>query len=203
VSGLERVRHRCRKPEAGFTLIELIIYAGLFAVVLAIVGGILLSGNAVQKSVGALTTGTNLGNLIVGSLEQGVRNSSSFKAETVTAYGQLLRSRSALAQSNGTVVWTCQAWYYSATNQSFYTKSSTTGLVAAPTPTAAPDLSTWALYGSGVQLPSGIVQPFTASTGQLAVDFQIAAGNRSPVRIDTTITPRVQSDTTTAPTPCF
>jgi len=183
--------------DRGFTLIELVIYCSLLAVVMLVVAGITISALRAQTIVRSMGSASNGAQLVVRSVGGGIRNSSSFQVAAPTAAGQLLRARVAAGTSG--LSWTCTAWYYSSSNGSLYMTTNPLAMVIAPvgTPTG------WSLLATGVSLPSGVTQPFTASGTQLKVALRVAAGGAAPVLITTTVAQYPQSDLTTSPVQCF
>ncbi|MHB1171413.1 MAG: hypothetical protein ACYCZY_02735 [Lacisediminihabitans sp.] len=186
--------------DAGLTMIELVFYMVLLSVVLLIAGGMLVSSLTTQRDVGSLTSAASVGQLVASNVEMGIRNASTLRAESPTALGQLLRSRSVTATGTGVSTWQCRAWYL-AGGGNFYTTQSTSGMVAAPSSSA--DLAAWTLLAQGVSVPTGTSQAFTGSDGQVNLAIQVAAGNARPILISTTIASRPQANTGTVPTTCF
>lgn len=188
--------------DAGLTLIELVIYAMLLIVVLGAVGSLVISATSAQTQVATIGSAVDSSQLVVRSVGAGIRNSSAFKAEAPTADGQLLRARVALSSSG--LVWTCRAWYWSATTGGLYSTSNPTAMVAAPLLGVAP--SGWTLLASGTAVPAGATQPFTSLPGnaQLKLALTVSApGAAQPVLLSTTFMQYPQSDLTSAPVSCF
>lgn len=190
------------RPEGGFSLVELLIYAVLSVLVLTVVAGIVMNGVRVQKSVQSITTATATATTITRSLQQGIANADGVgnaAGFSVSSGGQLLQARTATVASDGTPTWRCAAWYYSPTTSILYTKSSTSGTVAGPAGT--PD-SSWTVLGTGIGVPSGS-QAFTATSSTVvAVSLTVASTGTRPVVI-TTSQQSTQSDSAGAPTTCF
>jgi hypothetical protein len=181
------------------TLVELLIYSLLLVVILGIAGSIIISTISSQRTVQTVGSAASAGQLVSGSVEVGIRNASAFQVAAPTALGQLLRSRTLDITDAGVSTWTCRAWFRTAGGD-FYTKNANAII---PAPAVAADLSTWRLITSGVGLPTGTAQAFTASGSQLAIALSIAAASAKPVLIKTTILSQTQTDTGTAPTTCF
>jgi len=182
----------------GFTLIELVIYASLLAVVMLVVAGITIGALRAQSIVRTTGRADNGAQLIIRSVGAGIRNSSSFQAAAPTAGGQLLRARVATGTTG--LSWTCMAWYYSSSTGALYVTSNPLTMLAPPVglPTG------WTLLADGLGLPSGTTQPFTASGTQLKVALTVAtSGTASPVLVTTTFAEYPQSDLTTNPVQCF
>lgn len=185
--------------EAGMTLVELLVYSLLLVVILAIGGSIIISTIGSQQTVSSIGSAASQGQLVSSSVEVGIRNASAFQASAPTAFGQLLRSRTVDVTTAGASTWGCRAWFRTADGDFFMKTAS----AVIPQPTTDADLATWTLISSGVDLPVGASQAFTASSNQLALALSIDTGEAKPVLIKTTVLSRPQTDTGTAPTTCF
>jgi prepilin-type N-terminal cleavage/methylation domain-containing protein len=184
-----------RGDDRGFTLIELIVYMALLALVIAGLGGVFVAGIGAQRDVASSTSASGEAQLVSRSLVQGIRNASSFTAGTRDAAGQVVRARVASTDGAGTTTWRCVAWFWSAGASAVYTASSATGPVAAPTESTPVG---WTLLASGATVPSGVTAPFSAASNQLAVELLVAGTEGSPVRISTTAASRPANSAATA-----
>ena len=187
-------------PERGITLVELMIYALLSLIVLAIVGGVLASGLRTQAAVQTVTSAATTAQQIVSSIQSGVRNASAVTiVSPPTAGSQMLIAR-VVGMDPASTAPTCQAWYYTPVNGgAVYTKK-TTPAAAIAIPSSDPP-SGWSLLGVGVSPSSSGGAVFTAPAG-LRVDltFNVAAVAQPYVSMLTTIyTPQ----TTTVSAPCY
>lgn len=173
-----------RRAEAGFSLVELLIYM-LFAVaVLAIVGGMLISSLRIERDVRSASTATDTGQLISRSVQVGVRNASFVSLVTIDDT-QFLLARTAGAGTP--VVWACQAWFYTPLDGgTVYTKRSSPASVILP-PTAAA-LASWIRLGNGVS-PGGS-PVFGGVDGRITLALMVDAGENMPVSINSTATMR-------------
>ncbi|MFD1714763.1 type II secretion system protein [Amnibacterium flavum] len=185
--------------DEGFTLIELLVYIALLGVVLAVVSSILISAVQGQGKVASLNTSASAGQVAARSLVEGVRNASGFKVSALTAGGQLVQARVGSASPGGAIAWRCQSWYYSVSAGAILTRSSRTGLVAAP----GSDIAGWTKVATGVSVPTGVAAPFVGASSRLSIDFQIAGTGGTKLRIATTTTSSAQTDTTTGPATCY
>ena len=177
--------------DAGFTLIELLIYSMLMVLVLAIVGGMIVSFTSTSKTVGSITQVSTSGQLAAQSVERGIRNASDFQLTTPTGTDQLLVART--AGGGATLTWKCAAWYYSASDSTLrYTSSAT----AIPAPTAA-DLSHWTLLGSDIAPTTG-AEIFSSTGPQLTLAFTIHAAGHPPQALTSTAVSRAGSSGTPA-----
>jgi hypothetical protein len=99
------------------------------------------------------------------------------------------------------VGWVCQAWYFSAADKAVYTKTSASPAVAIALPTSSP-VGSWTLLGSGITESTPGVKVFdtTAEGNFVSILFDVVAGNRKPVRVETKAYTRVAER---VGTPCF
>lgn len=214
---VNRLRYRLKaavlQTNRGFTLVELLVYVAMLGIVLSILGGMLISGLNVERTVTRANEETRLGQLISRSIEKGVRNATAFKVESVGS-DQILRARSADVKISGTtttVTWRCMAWYYRASDGAFFSTTRTAGAVSKPgTVAPATPLTAWTLYGSGVKpvasatpVLSGVASAYSKTAPPLKLSFQVAVDNAPPVQIAAEYHLRLQNDTTTGPKTCF
>lgn len=189
-----------RHPEGGISLVELMIYALLSLIVLAIVGGVLASGLRTQAAVQTVTGAATTAQQIVSSIQSGVRNASAITiVSPPTAGSQMLVARVVGMDPTSTAA-TCQAWYYTPSNGGavYMKKTSPASVIAVP---SSDPPSGWSLLGVGVTPSSSRGVVFTAPAG-LRVDltFNVAAAAQPYVSMLTTIyTPQ----TTTVSAPCY
>ena len=171
--------------DEGFTLVELIIYSSLLVLVLAVVGGLFLSGLTATGHVRNLTAATTSGQAVVDSIETNVRNSSDFRVTVPSGTDQFLVART--ATRNTTLAWQCVAWYYSAAGTGSIRFKESATAISAPNST---DLQTWTLVQQGVTPVSGRTTIFSPSSQQLAVTFSSPVAGRAPVVISGSATSR-------------
>jgi len=214
---------RLVRDDRGFSLAELIFASAFSIVIMLIVGGILVGAMNANKQVGSLTHAASTGQLIARSVESGVRNAAGplgstdpdqaagMKAETVTANGQLFRARVAIGAAAGTVVWQCQAWFYSSTTGGVYWATSNAGAIADPVSftvingagVAQVAGTNWKLLGDGVSMPTGVSAFFGAANKKVVLRFNVASENVSLVLIPSTVVQRTLHIAGTGPTACF
>jgi prepilin-type N-terminal cleavage/methylation domain-containing protein len=186
------------RQDEGFTLIELLVYMSLFTIVLLIVGGFMISSLRVERDVTSAAGATTTGQLVSTSVQSGVRNGSGVRVFSAGADGsQMLVARTTTRGS--TLAWVCQAWYYSASNQAVYTKTSTSPAVAIALPASSP-AGSWTLLGSGITPSKAGVSVFDSTSNSATVNFEVTVGTRAPVRVETKTYTRF---TVAAGTPCF
>ena len=133
------------KDDSGLTLIELLVYVVVSSIVLLVVSTIIISAVSGQSVVVANSSTSGNSRAIARSMEVGVGNASDISIEAASAYGQMVRVRTAVVTSSSTT-WRCQAWFYSSTMNAFYVKSSTSTISNF---TATPNLTTWTLVAGG------------------------------------------------------
>lgn len=157
------------------TLIELLLYIALSVVILAVAGAMLVSATRAQTQVSGATSASTVGQLIMRSVQTGVRNASQVNLPAPVGGTQVLTVRTQDGQTP--VSWSCQAWYFTPTaGGSIYTmRIPATAAIPAPTPG---NLSSWTLLGTGVSVAGA--QVFTASAGLVTVDLSISAGAGLP-----------------------
>lgn len=169
--------------EQGLTLIEVLIYALLLSLVMAIAGGMIFSAVSVSKTVVSMTENSTEGQLVAKSVVTGIRNSSDFLLSEPVAGDQLLVARR--ATSGATIEWTCAAWYYSAADSSVRFTSSNLAIVP---PTAA-ELATWTLLASDVEPVAGTTV-FSALNERLSISILALDGAYRPIDITSSATSR-------------
>jgi hypothetical protein len=165
--------------EAGFSLVELMVYAILGVLALVMVGGILIQSLQVQNRVGTTNSAASSGQLVAASVERGVRTSTTV-AWSSSASGELLVART--NNSVGAVSCGYDAWYWAnaGTGAMYYTTSA-----SAITEPSSGQLATWTKLATGIQ-KSGTTLIFTVSGQQVAVRFNVAIGTDTPLPIKTT-----------------
>ena len=189
--------------DSGYTLVELLIYCLFSVVILAVVGGMLISSLKVEHEVRGLTETSSLGQLISHSVEEGARNASGIRAEPSVAAGQLLRARVAVGTSAGSVTWQCQAWYYDrATSSFFWAKSAS---AAVPIPLASTNLhaAPWLYLGDGVAPDSATGTFFGSDGSNVILRFKVSSDSVNLVLIPNTVVKRQSAAGGTGPSTCF
>lgn len=193
--------HTFRTDQRGFTLVELMISTGLTLIVLVIAGGVLVSGLRTQEIARSVTDAANTAQLIVHSVQAGVKNASAITVTSNATTGtQLLLVRTVSSDPASTAP-SCQAWYYTPANGgAVYTKK-TTPAAAITLPTGGPQ-GVWTILGSGVSPADPVTgKVFNAPNGgRVELKFDVAAGSHPYVLINTMT---YNSQSTSVSTPCF
>jgi prepilin-type N-terminal cleavage/methylation domain-containing protein len=176
------------RRDDGFTLVELMVACVVMAIVLAAVGGFLVSLITTPRAVTARANAASSAQLAVRSIQVGVRNSSDFRLTSPNGVDQLLVART--AQSGSTIVWVCSAWYYSASDKSIRYLSSPITIPVAPT---SSDLASWRTLDTAVTPVSGGVI-FTVTGAEVGIAFNGAAtGQTVPQTMITSVFSRAGS----------
>jgi type II secretory pathway pseudopilin PulG len=188
----------CRSSDEGFTLVELLIYMSLFTIVLLIIGSFMIDSLKVERDVTRAAEATTAAQLISTSVQAAVRNGSGVKVLTAGVDGsQMLVART--TTRSDTVAWVCQAWYYSASDKAIYTKTSSTPAVAIALPASSP-AGSWTLLGSGITPTTSGGSVFASTADSASLSFEVAAGSRAPVRMESKTYSRIKS---VVSAPCF
>lgn len=169
--------------ERGLTLVEVMIYAILLSIVVAIAGGMIFSAVSVSKTVVSLTENSTSGQLVAQSVVTGIRNSSDFQLSNPVGDDQLLVARRASADA--ILDWSCVAWYYSATEHSVRFTASDLAIL----PPTASEVATWTLLTSDVEPESGTAI-FSALNERLSISILGLDGAHRPIDITSSATSR-------------
>ncbi len=178
-----------REGDSGLGLVELLIYMMLSVLILSLVGSVFINSLRTEAIVRTATVSTSAGQLAMQTIQRGVRNSTGLTVLTPEGHAddQVLRVRA--AGGGADVIFTCQVWYYSASEHTIRMKSGPDGV---PIPLA--DRRTWTLLTEGVA-PGGSGHVFTrSSTGATVdIDFTVTASKRDPIAIQSSARSRTAS----------
>jgi prepilin-type N-terminal cleavage/methylation domain-containing protein len=188
-----------RRPDAGFTLVELLISASLMSIVIVVVGGVLISSMRADETVRTVTTSTTDGQLVANVIDAGMRNSTAVSVSTASDGV----SSFAVARVAGASGAECVGWFYDAATDTVFRLASPTA-IAAPEPGSVS--SDWVPLSGGI-VPdvdsAGTEYPvFTADGARgLTLRYALEAGGGPSSLFITTITGRAPS--TNASPQCF
>jgi len=172
---------RRKGDEEGFTLVELAVYSLLIGVVIAMVGGLIISVTMTQRTVSSVAAASNEAQVAADSIATGVRNSSAFLV-TTSGSDQILQAR--IAQGSGTALtYVCAAWYYSSSNDTIRYRQSTAALGTI----TASSTTSWLLVTDGVEPTTG-TGIFVGAKPDLSVSFTATAGDNPPAQVSTKVT---------------
>ena len=182
-------RHQTTGPESGFTLIELLVSMGLAVLVLLVVGGFMISSSHTERDVRSATEASTAGQLVVRSVQAGVRNASRV-ALTEISDEQMLVVRTA---GGGTPVeWACQAWYYVPEGGGTLYMKRVAPAVKIEPPTAV-ELDSWTLLADGISMTNTKI--FEAILGRVTIKLDVDGGPLGAVSINSTATMRILPNT--------
>lgn len=170
--------------ERGFTLIELLVAMSLGLLVLFVVGGMMASSGRTQRDVSTATEASTAGQLIVRTVQAGVRNASRVVLTEIDDK-QLLVART--ADGRTPIGWTCQAWYFVPDDSgTLYMKRFAPAVITEP---AASDLGSWTRLATGISASGAKV--FEAIAGRVSIKLDVEGGDLGDVSINSTATMRI------------
>jgi type II secretory pathway pseudopilin PulG len=182
------------RSESGLTLVELLLYMSLSIIVLLVAGAMLNTSTRAQSQVDRTTAASNTGQLVMRSVQSGVRNATQVGL-TASNGTQLLT----VTTSGGLtpVVWSCEAWYFtpSSGGSLYMLRTAATAPIQAPTSST---IGSWTLLGTGISLNGAAV--FTATAGLVTLTLNIDTGNPTPLSLTS---PASTLNLVTVGTACF
>lgn len=153
--------------DAGVSLVELIVYAFVGAIILAVIAALFANGLRSQASTTERDTATGRAAVISNSLQGSIRNASEFRLE---ADKKTVRAKVATGASG----WECRAWSLTTTGELKY-KTSTSAIAIGST-------TGWATLATGVTGTLAGAVTFGESGRTLSYGLQISvAGQVVPV----------------------
>lgn len=178
MSAVTTVARRGRSDDSGFTLMELLVAAGLLVIVITVVGSIMVSLVTTERNVSSVAAGTTGAQVTATAIDERISQSSSFQVTTIGT-DQLLVAR--VAGRDDDLSWECYAWYYSSSGNGSirYTTAADGTSISAPT---SNQLANWNSLLDGVTR-NGITPVFVASGDRLTTTFNARAGNSDPIAI--------------------
>lgn len=149
--------------ESGISMVEVIIYSALTALLLSVLGGLFFVGFKTQAATGGRDAATGAAQVVSNSLQTSIRNASS-----VSVSGTILKARVA----SGDTGWQCVTWALTADEKLVYKTSS-----SAITST---DYSTWTVLATGASGLGGgapFIETSTASSAQISYSLAFTSGS--------------------------
>lgn len=148
-----------KTDDAGMTLVELIVYAAVTALLLSVVATLFASSLGAQAQTRERDAATGRAQAVMGSLQSSIRNASDIRVD-----GDVVRAVVATGASD----WTCEGW--TVRGGSLMHKTSGAA-IALPNASA----SGWTALVDGVA-PSASGPAFVLAGRTLAVSLQVSAG---------------------------
>jgi type II secretory pathway pseudopilin PulG len=172
--------------EAGFTLVELIVYISLSVLILSLVGGFLLNGVRAERGVTSAAQAANTAQLIAESIKRDVRNAT--EVNVSDNHNLLVVKTVGMGEVPDS---TCGAWFFDEETQAIYAKKAG----AKSEPMTDDLLASWTAQGQGISRinPTEPVGVFTAVDGSVSLSFTVSGV--TPVVVKTSVTARLLIDT--------
>ena len=146
--------------ETGMSLVEVIIYSALTALVLSVLGGLFFVGFQTQAAASGRDAATGAAQVVSNSVQTTVRNASS-----ISVSGTLLKARVA----SGAAGWRCVAWALTVDSKLVYKSSS-----AAITST---DYSTWTVLAIEASGRLGGGAAFSGNSSEVSYSLAFTSGS--------------------------
>ena len=187
------------KSERGITLVELLMYSLLLAIVLALIGGLLINGLVTERTVRNSAEATSSGQLAARSVSHGVRASTTLQLSAPSGEPQVLMALIVDDAISSPVVSHCAAWYYGG-GELRTTRSDT----MIPMPASPTDVDSWTLLASGVE-PAGTTPVFTldAANRDVELTLRLSHGDGLNTLIETTALSRQPATPPAGSVTCF
>lgn len=187
------------KSERGITLVELLMYSFLLAIVIALIGGLLINGLVTERTVRNSAESTSAGQVAAQSVGHGVRAATALHLSAPSGDPQVLMALIVDNALSSPVVSHCAAWYYGGGEL-----RTTRADAMIPMPTSASDVASWTLLASGVE-PAGATPVFTLDPVTRDVEFtmQLSHGEGLSALIETTALSRQPATPPAGSVTCF
>jgi hypothetical protein len=171
----------------------------LAIVILAIAGGLLVSGLRTQETATKVTDATTTAQQIALSVQAGTRNASALSLTVGGDAGSQLLLARVVGSGSSSTDSTCRAWYYTPQDGGEVYTTTSSEAIGVP---SGPPLGGWTLLGTGVSPADPATGFVFGAPGNVRVEltFRVAAAAHPYVLIKTTTYPQ-QSMTVSAP--CF
>ena len=157
------------RNESGVTLVELIIYVAVSTVALVALASLFWNGVQANASTRDRDSATDAAQLIVASVQSGIRNSSSFTVSTATISGSVVPVlRASVLTGSGSWTWQCQAWAVTADGK----------FVRSTSRQADGSYSGWAQLAVGAHVEGALtgMQPFADRNPLLQLGLKVKVG---------------------------
>lgn len=152
-------RQRIADPQAGISLVEVIMYSTLTVLVLTVVASLFYAGFQTQAIAGDRDTATSHAQLVANTLQSDIGN-----ASALSVTGSTVQARVA----TGSTGWQCVAWALTSDGQLVYRTSD-----SAITDT---DYSTWTVLATGVTGGLSGGDAFSGDASRLDYSLRFASG---------------------------
>jgi hypothetical protein len=149
-----------RTDEAGLSLVELIVYAALTALLMSVVATLFASSLGAEAQTRDRDATTGRAQLIMSSLQSSIRNASDVRVD-----GDVVRA----VVATGTNGWSCEGWAVRGDRLVHRTSASAIALPNA-------DASGWATLVDGVERPAA-GSAFSLAGRTLTVELDVLAGD--------------------------
>lgn len=159
---LRRPNNGTTNTEAGLSLIELVLYVAIGAIVSIVIVGVFGSGLQNEAATRERDAATGSAQLVSTSVGNGIRNASAFEVT-----GALLRARVAVGSGDG---WECQAWRLTGEGELQH-KQSSSAIPAGG--------SGWATLTTGASSTGVPGEPFEKDGNRLLLQLQVEVGNET------------------------
>lgn len=167
--------------QAGLSLVELIIYVALSALILSLVGGFLVRAVLTAQDVKSTVQATNMAQLLIESIRSDVRNASEIILKPSPENTKIFLAVRT-AGKDEEITWLCQAWYFY--GDIAYSSKWNTAPVAMPIGDV-PDPEIWTVFGKGIK---NVALAMNSDSGAVEVSFTVE-GTASAV-VNTVLSPR-------------
>ncbi len=145
--------------EDGVSLVEVILYSGLTALTLTVLGGVFAAGLQTQAAARDRDAAAGAAQVATTSLQVGIHN-----ASAVLVTGNVLKARVA----TGTTGWQCAAWALTPDNKLVYR--------AEAGPITSTDYSAWTVLVAGASGRLGGGAAFSGDSSQVSFSLGLGSG---------------------------
>ncbi len=188
------IKKQNSKADSGFSLVELLVYVGLFLLIAVVLGTLLINILTVQNKVINSSTSGQQAQLISQTVESSVRNATAIQLTQVNATDQIVLVRS--GQAGPSASWICMAFYFSATSGGSLRYQRSVSAIAVPT---SAQLLAWTLLGSGLTTAQTGTM-FSVAGSRLSFAFTSSKQNDAKVNVQSSVSARGGSWVSA---PCF